>query len=69
MIGAFIIVVCASAVNGTFVKSTPKEKAGLQKEFVPVLPMASAFRAEAGPGKELKLQVQQWTESRHLSWA
>lgn len=48
LIGAFNIVVCAGAVNGKFVKATPKEKTGLQCCQWPVLPMASLVRPHSG---------------------
>lgn len=60
LIGAFIIVVCASAVNGKFVKLHPRKMLGYRKKLCQCCQWSHSGQ---------RLQVQQWTESRHLSWA
>lgn len=60
LIEAFIIVICASAVNGKFVKLHPRKRLGYRKKLC---------QCCQWPHSGQRLQVQQWTESRHLSWA
>lgn len=58
LIGAFIIVVCANAVNGKFVKLHPRKMLGYRKKLCQCCQWSHSGQ---------RLQVQQWTESRHLS--